>query len=300
MDSPLLDADFVSRIEHLRLRVRGIFEGSLRAERRSRKTGAGMEFADYRDYSRGDDLRRVDWNIYGRLDRLVVKILQQERDLAVAVLVDCSGSMQWAPEGRDPARTKWTLARRLAAALTYLALENQDQAGVWFFDTALRSQCGLFRGRSAFPQIVRFLEKSPTPSEGTELGASLKSFASRLKHRGLALVLSDCLDPEGFERGLAALSSRGFEAHVIQVLDPAEREPEASGDMLLRDAESGGELALTASPSLLKAYRQEFEKFRDGVRESCRRRDIGHSLAMAGENFDDIILRNLRRDRLVQ
>lgn len=290
----------MARIERLRLKVRGVFNGVLRAERRSRRLGSGLEFADYRDYTRGDDPRSIDWNIFGRLDRLVVKILEEERDLAVAILLDCSGSMRWAPERADPAKTKWVLGRHLAAALSYLALHNQDQSGIWYFDNALRSQCGFFRGRAAFHELIRFLENAPEPSNATALGESLEAFAARQKRRGVAIVLSDCLDPDGFEKGLAALTGRRFETHVLQILDPAECEPVITGDFMLRDCESGAEMALTATPALLKSYRAEIERFQAQIREICRKRGAGHSLALAGQEFDDVILRNLRRDRLVQ
>lgn len=299
-DTPLFSADFMARIERLRLKVRGVFNGVLRAERRSRRLGSGLEFADFRDYTRGDDLRSIDWNIFGRLDRLVVKILEEERDLAVAILLDCSGSMRWAPEGAAPAATKWTLARHLAAALAYLVLHNQDQAGIWYFDNALRSQCGFFRGRAAFHELVRFIEAAPAPSAATSLGASLEAFAARQKRRGVAIVLSDCLDPEGFEKGLAALTGRRFETHVLQILDPAECEPALTGDFVLRDCETDGEMALTATPALLRSYGAEVARFQESVRAVCRKRGAGHSLALAGQAFDDVILRNLRHDRLVQ
>lgn len=295
----IFDAEFMARIEHLRLRVRGIFDGMLRAERRSRRLGTGLEFADYRDYARGDDPRRVDWNIFGRLERLVIKLLEEEQDLAVAILVDCSGSMRWEPADADPRKTKWTLARHLAGALSYLALHNQDQAGIWYFDSQLRSQCGFFRGRSSFHELMRFLENPPSPSDATRLDVSLDAFASRQKRRGVAILISDCFDSEGFASGLASLTSRRFETHLLHILDPTECEPQSTGDLLLRECETGGEMQLSASPALLTAYREEVEKFRGEIRDHCRKRGAGHTLAMTDQPFDEIIMRNLRGDRLV-
>lgn len=297
--SELFDSAFLARLERLRLRVRKVFAGALRADRRSRRTGSSLEFADYRNYAAGDDPRRIDWNIYARIERLVLKLTEEEEDLRVALLVDASASMRWQPPGAGRP-SKFDLARRLAAALGYLALQGMDHVEVWFFDQALRSESGVFRGRNAMHQVLRFLREPPDRPTGTDFAESLGRFGRSRKRRGLAIVISDCLDPAGYERGLTALTGRHFDLHLLHVMDPAECDPAVRGDLTLRDCEGGGELAVTAGPGLLKAYRAEVAAFREGIRTWCARRRAGYSFIGTDADFDDAVLRLFRRDGLVQ
>jgi uncharacterized protein (DUF58 family) len=295
----IFDSAFLSRLERLRLQVRRVFAGNLRAERRSRRTGSSLEFADYRNYAPGDDPRRIDWNIYGRIERLMMKLTEEEEDLRVAILVDCSASMHWKPAGSNRP-SKFDLSRRLAAALGYLALHSMDHVEMWFFDSTLRGESGIFRGRPAFHQILRFLREAPSVTGGTSLEESLGRFGKRQRRRGLAIVASDCLDPAGYERGLTALAGRHFDLHLLHVMDPAECEPTERGDLQLRDCEGGGELSVTAGPGLLRAYQEEVARFREGIRSWCSRHQAGHSFIRTDANFDDVVLRMFRREGLVQ
>jgi uncharacterized protein (DUF58 family) len=295
----LFDSAFLAQLERLRVRVRRVFAGSLRAERRSRRTGASLEFADYRNYVPGDDPRRIDWNIYGRIERLMLKLTEEEEDLQVAVLVDASASMRWRPEGATwPG--KFTLARRLAAALGYLALHGQDHVEFAFFDETLRGESGFFRGRSALPAVLRFLGQPPPEGGTTNLAESLGRFGKRRGRRGLAIVVTDALDPAGYESGLGALAGRHFDLHLLHLMDPAECEPTARGDFLLRDCEGGGELAVTAGPGLVRAYREEVRRFRDGLQTWCARHNAGYSFVSTADALDDIVLRLFRKDGLLQ
>lgn len=295
----LFDSAFLARLERVRLQVRRVFAGNLRAERRSRRTGSSLEFADYRNYVPGDDPRRIDWNIYGRIERLMMKLTEEEEDLRVAILVDCSASMHWKPPGTDRL-SKFDLARRLAAALGYLALHGMDHVELWFFDSTLRGESGVFRGRPAFHQVLRFLREAPSTDGSTSLEESLGRFGKRQRRRGLAIVISDCLDPAGYERGLAALAGRHFDLHLLHVMDPAECEPTERGDLLLRDCEGGGELPVTAGPGLLKAYREEVQRYRDAVKSWCSRHNSGYSFILTNADFDDVVLRMFRREGLVR
>jgi len=298
-DPDLFDADFLARLERVRLQVRRIFAGSRRAERRSRRTGSSLEFADYRNYVPGDDPRRIDWSIYGRIERLMMKLTEEEEDLDVAILVDCSASMRWRSPGAQGS-TKLALARQLAAALAYLSLHNMDRVGLWYFDSTLQTESGYQRGRPAFHDVLKFLRAVPEESGGTNLAASLGRFGRSQRRRGLALVLSDCLDPSGFEEGLAAVTGRHFALHLLHVMDPAECEPSTSGDLLLRDCEGVGELAVTAGPGLLDLYREEVKTFREKIKSWCAKRNAGYSFILADTAFDDVVLRMFRRDGLVR
>ena len=298
-DTDLFDGDFLSRLERVRLQLKRILAGSRRAERRSRRTGASLEFADYRNYVSGDDPRRIDWSIYGRIERLMMKLTEEEEDLDVAILVDCSASMRWRPAGAQGS-AKLDLARQLAAALAYLSLHNLDRVGLWYFDSTLQKESGYQRGRAAFHDVLRFLRAVPAESAATNLAASLGRFGRSQRRRGLALVLSDCLDPAGFENGLAAVTGRHFALHLLQVMDPAECDPAAGGDLLLRDCEGAGELAVTAGPGLLNRYREEVKAFRENIKSWCAKRNAGYSFILSDASFDDVVLRMFRRDGLVR
>ncbi len=295
----LFDGEFLSRLERVRLQTRKVFAGTLRAERRSRRTGSSLEFADYRNYVAGDDPRRIDWSIYGRSDRLMMKLYEEEEDLDVAILVDGSASMHWKPPGVARA-SKFILARKLAAALAHLALHGLDRVSLWFFDEKLRTESGHFRGRPALHDVLRFLRTPPEPGRGSNLAESLGRFGRSQRRRGLAIVISDCLDPSGFERGLAAVTGRHFGMHLLHVMDPAECESTEKGDLILSDCESAAELAVTAGPGLLRAYREEVAQFRAGVKTWCATHGAGYSFISADAEFDEVVLKLFRRDGLVR
>jgi uncharacterized protein (DUF58 family) len=298
-EADLFTGDFLARLERVRLQLRRIFSGARRAERRSRRTGSSLEFADHRNYTPGDDPRRIDWSIYGRLERLMVKLYEEEDDLDVAILIDTSASMHWqAPGAAHP--TKFTLARQLAAALAYLALHNLDRVRVGYFDSTLRTESAPFRGKPAFHDVLRFLQTVPASPGRTDLAASLGRFGRAQNRRGLILILSDGLDPTGFERGLAAVTGRHFAVHFLHVLDPAECDPKDRGDLHLRDCEDSAEMAVTASPALLTAYRAEVQKFCDGAKSWCARHEAGYSFILSDAAFDDVVLRMFRQDGLVR
>ncbi|CAN5790828.1 DUF58 domain-containing protein [soil metagenome] len=295
----IFDASFLARLERLRLQVRKRMAGTLRAERRSRRTGSSLEFADYRNYARGDDPRRIDWSIYGRVERLMVKLYEEEEDLDVAILVDQSESMRWNPPGGGGV-SKFIMARQAAAALSYVALRSLDRVGVFFFDSALRAESGFLRGRPAFREVLAFLRSGSYGEKGTDLAQSLGTFARGQKRRGLAIVISDCLDPGGFERGLSAITGRHFALHLLHVMDSRECEPAEVGDFDLTEVEGGTEMQVTAGEGLLKAYRKEVEMFRDGIKTWCGKHQAGYSFLLSTGSFEDAVLRIMTRDRLLR
>ena len=183
--------------------------------------------------------------------------------------------------------------------MAYFALHGLDHVALWFFDSMLRAESGRYRGRTAFHDVLRFL-RSSHGGGGTDLSASLGRFGRSRRRRGLAIVLSDCLDAAGYERGLSALVGRHFAVHLVHVMDPAECDPAESGDLMLRDCETAEEMAVTASTGLRRIYRDEVERFRNDVRSWCARHNAGYSFIIADADFDDIILRIFRRDGLVR
>jgi uncharacterized protein (DUF58 family) len=289
----LFDSAFLGKLEQLYLLSKRVFRGDGRAERRSRQTGSSLEFADYRNYVLGDDLRSVDWNIYGRLDRLFVKLFEHEQDLHLYFLIDASASMHWQPE-RAGARSKLAQACHLAASLAYVGLASLDRVDLLWFGPDLAGSMGVARGKAQFHQVLEFLRHPPAPAGPTRLTASVRSFAQRTHRRGLVFLLSDLFDPEGFEEALNLLRYEQFETHVIQLLDPAELAPEATGDLRLVDPETGASLDLTADETLVAGYRREMDAFLDRAADYCARRGHGYARAFTDQPFEDVVLRTLR------
>ena len=281
--------------------ARKLFRGEHRAERRSRQVGSSLEFADYRNYAWGDEPRTIDWAVYARLDRLFVKLFEQERDLDVHFLVDCSDSMRWSPEGMENTSTpKLDAARRITAALSYIALANLDRVNVGWFDSNLGDDLGLTRGKGQFHKILDFLRVVPNAAGPTALESSFRTFTQRLKRRGLVFVLSDFLDPAGTEAALSLLRYHQFEVHVVQVLHPAELDPVLSGDLRLTECETGAVYELTASDALVRAYRTEVDAFLANLEKFCLQRAVGYALAPTNVPFEDLVLRVLRDGVMLQ
>ena len=298
--APLLfDSAFLSKLEQLYLLSKKLFRGEHRAERKSRQTGSSLEFADYRNYTPGDDLRSIDWNIYGRLDRLFIKLFEQEQDLHIYFLIDASGSMRWQPENA-PHLSKFDQARKIAASLAYIGLANLDRINIHYFGANLIGDMGLSRGKSQFHKVLEFLRRSPEAEGATALLPSLRTFAARMKRRGLVFVISDFFDPAGYEEGLGILRYNNFDLHLIQVLEPSEINPTQTGDLRLIEAESGAAYEVTANEALLRQYRAEVTRFLTGLNTFCTERGIGYAQALTDIPFEDLVLRVLRDSRIVK
>ena len=290
----LFDSAFLAKLEQLHLLARRMFRGDRRAERKSRQSGASLEFADYREYTPGDELRSIDWHAYGRLERLFVKLHEQEQDMPVTFLVDCSASMSWLPGEKSDALSKFDHARRLCAALAYIALANMDRVNIHFFAENLIAELGVARGKSEFHSVLKFLEASPQPDGPTRLMHSVQRFTQRARRRGLVFLLSDFFDPCGYEEPLSLLLHSQFEIHAIQVLAPEELSPTAIGDLSLQEIEASATMDITANETLLRRYREEIAKYNETLESFCLRRGIAFALVSTATPFEDIVLRALR------
>jgi uncharacterized protein (DUF58 family) len=282
----LLDPTFLRKLEQLSLVSKKVFLGQLKGERRSSRRGVSVEFADFRNYTLGDDTRYIDWNTFARLERLFLKLFIEEEDLHVYLLVDGSRSMAFG----EP--DKFRYACRTAAALGYIGLANHDRVGAAVFGSQLVSLFPPTRGRQQVFGLFRFLEEA-RPAGGTSLAASLKEYSLRTRRPGVAILLSDFLDPD-WETGLKALLHRRFQVTAIQVLDRAELHPQFLGDLKLVDAETGEEREISVSPALLREYHQRVDRFCAGIRETCRRYGADYLQAVTDLPFEDLILRWLR------
>lgn len=289
----LLSPAEIKKLDALSLQARRAFTGSSKGEKRSTKRGSSVEFADFRAYNSGDDLRRIDWNAYGRFEKLYLKMFLEEEDLDITLLLDASLSMGFG----EP--TKLNAALRLAAALGYVGLTNFDRVGAVIFDAKVRAWFPPTRGRGAASQLLRFLETQEAAGKD-DLAAAMKRVALQSRRSGVAIVLSDFLLENGYETGLKTLIARGYEVTVIQVLDRLEMEPELTGDLKLVDAESGATREVTISANLLRSYKQNLDRHCTELRSFCFRYGANYALISNDTPLDDVMQRMLRGNGLVK
>jgi uncharacterized protein (DUF58 family) len=285
---PLFDSDFLKQLEYLSLVSRRVFRGSLLAQRRTLQFGSGIEFADHREYTAGDDLRYLDWNIYARHGDLLLKRFQEEEDLHVYFLLDCSRSMAFG----EPA--KFDLARQVTAALAYIALADLDRIAVVAFADRVVADFPLTRGKARILSLLDFLERLEPQGTDTNLAAAVKQFARRRQRLGLAVVVSDLFAPGGFEAGLDQLRHRRYEPHVVQLHDQREARPDVLGDVELYDVENSTSRKVTVTERALRTYRKLFDDYQQSVAAYCRNYGLGCTQAATGVKYSDLVLRMMR------
>jgi uncharacterized protein (DUF58 family) len=286
--SALFDSDFLKKLEYLSLVSRRVFRGSILAQRRTMQLGGGIEFADHREYAHGDDFRYLDWNLYARHDQLMLKRFQEEEDLHVYFLLDCSRSMA---QGEPP---KFDFARQVTAALAYIALADLDRVAVAAFAGDIVADFPLTRGKARILALLRFLESLTPQGTQTDLARVATGFVHRTQRRGLAVVVSDLYDPSGFERGLDLLRHRRYEPHVVQLYDRREAEPKLLGDMELFDVETNTARKVTVTERNLRRYRKIFGDFQESIARYCRNYGLGCTRSSTEVRFDDLILKMMR------
>lgn len=290
----LLDPALMARLDTLEVLTHRVFRGRQKGERRSRRKGLSIDFADYRDYVRGDDTRFIDWNIFARLERLFIKLFLEEEDLAFHLIVDTSGSMDFGTP-----LTKFEYARRLAAALAYIALRNQDKVGVTAFGGRGREVFRPARGRGRLPGILRALADLEI-QPATSLRDSLHDFVLRQKQGGVVVLITDFLDEAGFEEALKLFFLRQYEVYLIHVLSPGERNPEEAGHLELVDSENGERQEITLSPALLAQYRRTLDTFCRSIHNWAISRNMAYLPALTDQPIDLMLLSYLRRQGLLR
>lgn len=286
----LFGSDFLKKLEYLSLISKRVFRGSLMAQRRTFQLGTGIEFSDHREYAPGDDFRYIDWNLFARHDELLLKRFQEEEDLHVYFLLDCSRSMAFG----DP--PKFDLARQVTAALAYIALADLDRVSVIAFADDIIADFPLTRGKGRILSLMQFLEGRTCSGEDTQLERVATGFIHRDQRRGLAVVISDLYDPNGFERGLDLLRHRKYEPHIVQLYDKYEKEPaDLLGDVEMWDVESGAARKVTVTEKNLRQYRQLFNEFQERVQAYCNRYALGCTRTSTEIPFDELILHMMRQ-----
>ena len=288
----LLPPELLRRLEQFQLLAARRAKSSARGERRSKARGQSVEFADYRNYTVGDDFRYLDWNLYGRLEKLFLKLYEEERELPVRIFLDCSESMTFGSP------RKFDFARQVAAAVGYVALCGFDRVSIFPFpdnpeNVVYHGALRAVRGRKS--SLIYFENLSKLTAKGAaDFNVSLRRGALESRQAGVAVVLSDFLDPSGYEAGLTALVGRGFHVNAIQILAPEELNPATFGDLRLVDSETGALQEVTFGKYRLKNYQQTVENFCQRLREFCQGRGISFFRVGSDTALEQLLLKQLR------
>lgn len=303
----LLSPELASRLAQMDITSRKVFTGKLKGERRSKRRGESVEFADHRPYVVGDDLRHIDWNIFGRLDRLFLKLFLEEEDLSLHLVIDCSLSM----DAGVP--NKFLFAQKLATSLAYIGLVNLNRVAVSALgervtttdDGVTEEPQGLvstlrdLRGKRRLQDLAAYICQLQ-PVGGTRFTDACKRIAISRRGRGVMVVLSDFFVKEGYESGLRLLKGHGYDVFAIQIVSPEEMDPKLGGDLRLKDMEDGDAAEITITAPLLKKYKQLFTAYSNRLHDFCAQRDIVHMTVKSDTPVDTFVLDYLRRRGLLK
>jgi len=291
MSEGLLGPRDLELVKSLELKVRKRLAGFSAGEQRSPSTGGGIEFADYREYAPGDDVRQLDWTVYLRTRKLLVKLCAEEKELTLVTIVDASRSMA----AGDP--SKLATARRIACVLAGIALRSGNRAGIAAMGRRLVEPLRPERNKITLASVAR-AAAAIAPSDSGEAAACMKEFASRYGRKCVAVLATDLLYPD-WPAALAAFAASGCEAYVLQVLSPEELDPQLRGEASLLDMEDHSEVPIHADEDLIARYREAMRTFLGKTREACARAGIGYALAPSDGDLSRLFMDDLRAAGLV-
>ncbi len=257
-----IDDEFLKQLEKLKIVSRKNTRNPRRGEYRSWQSGEGFEFLDFRKYHLGDDLRYVDWSVYGRLDKLFIKLFHAEKGQTAHILLDISRSMDSGTPSKD------ITAKKIAAALSYICLSNLDKTGLMAFNNQIVKINPPARGKKQYLAVLNFFQ-SLKPSDQTNVNGSLKEYAAICKNPGIAIIISDFFDPKGYEDGLKALAYRDFDINLIQVMNHEELYWSKTGHLVLNECETGEKKVTFVNKNLLEIYRKKIDEFISGIKNYC-------------------------------
>ena len=278
-----IDDAFLKNLEKLKIATKKGIKGPHRGEHKAWQSGEGIEFLDYRKYHLGDDLRYVDWSVYGRLDKLFIKLFHAEENQTVYILLDMSRSMG---SGIPP---KHISAKKMAAALSYISLSNLDKIGLTSFSDGIDEMKLPVRGKKTFPELLSFLA-SLQPADQTNINASLFEYASICRRHGIAVIVSDLFDAGGCADGLKALAYKHFDIHIIHTLDHEELFWTQTGNLMLNDVETGNKKVTFVDRSLLERYRKKISDFISGIQSFCNEHEISYYLYDTRIPFESVLI----------
>ena len=292
VDPTVFDEAFLRQLERLLLLMRSPVRGGLKGGRRSVKRGQSVEFADYRDYALGDDLRQLDWNVYARLERLFVKLFIEEEDVTVTILVDASASMA---TGRPD---KLVFAKRAAAALGYIGLASEDRVAVSALSGRIARRRAALRGSGRVFRLLADLSAIEPADGPTDLVAAARHAAAQLHGRGVVILLSDLLDP-GADRVIRELAATGSELIVLHILAPDELDPPLEGDLRLVDTETGDRVDITADLATIDAYKARLTAWKATFADLAAKRRASYIDLASDVNLAELMFAELRRRRVL-
>ncbi len=292
----ILLPETMAKLERMELVTRKVFRGRMKGERRSQRKGQSVEFADFRAYVPGDDLRFIDWNLFARMDRLYIKLFLEEEDLHIYLLVDDSTSMTFGQP------TKLFAAQQLAAALGYVGICRGDRVCVQSFHA---SQPVVLRGRSSTHRLVSTLQDLSAPQNASDIQTrgiyeAVKQFVSRCKGKGIVVLLTDLMDKNGYESALRMLVARELDVFLVHILSPDEIEPTLKGDLKLIDSEDEDSREISISAALLQRYQATLAAFIAEAKSFCNRRSINYISARSDQSIDYMVQHYLRARGLVR
>lgn len=291
-DELLFDAAFLKKLEYLHVVSRRVFAGHFRAERRARTRGSGQEFADHREYTPGDDFRRIDWLAYQRLERLLIRLFEEEQDLPIYLFVDCSRSMT------HDNRPRFQYGLKVAAALCYIGLAELDRVTLAGYAERVVAELPAQRGKARILKVFRFLG-SLEPGGATDTREALRGFCAVHRSRGISVIISDFLDPAGFERGLDVLRSLQHDVVAIHLTSRTDAVPDLRGDLVLVDAETSGRCEVGITPAILAAYERAHRVHSEELAAYCWRHRFGYLPTPIEIPFEDAILKLFRQGRFL-
>jgi uncharacterized protein (DUF58 family) len=292
-ESTLLPPDLMAQLERLELVTRKVFRGRMKGERRSKRKGQSVEFADFRSYVAGDDLRTLDWNLYARLDKLIIKLFLEEEDLHFFTLIDASLSMDFGQP------TKLDYAKQLAAALGFVGLIRTDRVRIETLGQSVHRRGPVLRGRRGVWRMLDYLDGIEA-GETTSLADGVKNFCLRNAGKGIVVLITDLMDKHGYEPALRYLVSQQMDVYIIHLLSQEELDPDVKGDLKLVDCEDQDIAEITVSAPLLARYKSTLNAFVAGAQEFCNRRGMNYLLANNQTPVKDLIGSYLRRRGLVR
>jgi uncharacterized protein (DUF58 family) len=292
VDPTVFDEKFLRQLERLLLLMRSPVRGGLKGGRRSVKRGQSVEFADYREYALGDDLRQLDWNVYARLEKLFVKLFIEEEDVTVTLLVDASASMA---SGHPQ---KLTFAKRAAAALGYIGLASEDKVSVSALSGRTSRRRGALRGSGRVFRLLADLSAIEPADGPTDLVAAARHAAAQLHGRGIVVLLSDLLDP-GADRVVRELAATGSELIVMHILSPDELDPPLEGDLRLVDTETDERVDITADLATIDAYKARLAAWKEGFADLAAKRRASYVDLASDVNLAELMFAELRRRRVL-
>ena len=289
----LLPPSLLAKLDRMELVSRKIFRGRMKGERRSVRKGQSVEFADFRNYVPGDDLRFVDWNLYARLDKLFLKLFLEEEDLHFYTLIDVSESMNFG----TPSKLQY--AKQLAAALGYIGLCRSDRIKIEPLDPVAAPAAPVLRGRGQIWRMIEYLNRMES-SNNVSLADGVKNFCSRNTGKGVLVLITDLMDKSGYETALKYLVARNLDIYVIHVLSQEEIDPDIQGDLKLVDCEDDDIAEISVSQRLLDRYRRTLATFIEQSRDFCSRRGIVYTMTSTERSVDRLVSRYLRQRGLVR